>query len=523
MARTGNIAARDLRVSGPRRRLSPVAVGLTAGLAALVLYGVTSARGVEWQDSGIHQYRILTGQVSHPLGLALAHPLYYWLGRAALHIPLGGPLARLNLLSSVCGAIGVGVLSALLTRLTRSYVSAGLAAATLALAHAYWQMSALTESYTLAAAALSIEWTLLLCYARTRQPAWLMAVFAVNGLHVADHLLGLLALATYGVLLLDRVIRRRMAAPWLAVAALVWLVTAAPYWTLVLASYQQTGDLVGTLRSAFFGGSARTTGWSDSVLNLGLSAAQARMVVLTFGYCFPSAAGLVALVGLWWPANSRRRLFRRVLLAQTVIIGVFVARYTIKDLYTYFVPVCMLTAFWFGCGVAWLLRRVRRRRWVTGLLVLNALLPLLVYAYFPLIAQQRGWLKGQLRDAPYRDEYRAFFRPWRVDDDSAARFAHQALAELGDRGWLIGDNTTAFPVAITYLVQGGPPTVRVYWFRECLTDPTRPPLTDEELAAHVRDGGRVLLVPSALVERQIPPPLEIDKTQPLWRVRAPTP
>nr|HPM24922.1 hypothetical protein [Phycisphaerae bacterium] len=378
-------------------------------------------------------------------------------------------------------------------------------------------------TYTLAAALMTIEWMLLLRYARTRHPGWLIAVFAVNGLHVADHLLGLLTLATYGVLLLGQVIRRRMAARWLAVAALVWLVTAAPYWTLVLASYQQTGDLAGTLRSAFFGGSARTTGWSDSVMNLGLSAAQARIVVLTFGYCFPSAAGVVALVGLWWPANGRRRLFRRVLLAQTVIIGVFVARYTIKDLYTYFVPICMLTAFWFGCGVAWLLRRVRRQRWVTGLLVLNAGLPLLVYAYFPVIAQQRGWLKGQLRDAPYRDEYRAFFRPWRVNDDSAARFAHQALAELGDGGWLIGDNTTAFPVAITYLVQGGPAAVRVYWFRECLTDPAQPPLTDDELGAHVRGGGRVLLVPSALIERRIPPPLEIDKTQPLWRVVAPTP
>ena len=67
-----------------RRRGAPVRAGLVAGIAALVLYAATGARDVEWQDPGIHQYRVLTGRLEHPLGLALSHPLHFWAGRAAL-------------------------------------------------------------------------------------------------------------------------------------------------------------------------------------------------------------------------------------------------------------------------------------------------------------------------------------------------------------------------------------------------------------------------------------------------------
>ncbi|MBP7747906.1 MAG: DUF2723 domain-containing protein [Phycisphaerae bacterium] len=526
MAPTGNIAARDLRVAGPRRRLSPAVVGLAAGLAALVLYAATGSRGVEWQDSGIHQYRILTGRIESPLGLALSHPLHYWLGRLMLRVPLGDPIHKLNLLSGLCGAAAVGVLAGVLTRLTRSALAAGFAAAAVGLAHAFWQMSALTETYTLAAMLMTIEWALLLGFVHSQRPIWLVGVLAVNGLQVADHLLGLFPLLSYVVLLAVLVVRGRVRPGWLVVAAGVWLLTASCYWTLVLAHWQRTGDLAETVRSALFGGSARTTGWTGNVLNVQMSLAQIKLVTFAFIYCFPCATAAVACVGLLRRARGRRRIFHWVLLGQTLLICVFVGRYRIPDVYKYFVPICAVTALWFGWGVAGMLRRWRvgpGRWWLLGLLTANALLPVVVYFCFPILAASHGWLAGQLRDIPYRDEYQHFFRPWRHSGRGAATLASSAMEQLGSGGWLIGDNTTAFPVAITYLVQGGPPAVRVYWFRECLTDPAQPPLTDDELGAHVRGGGRVLLVPSALIERQIPPPLEIDKSQPLWRVVAPTP
>jgi len=511
----------ELRCAERRPTGRAARLGALAGLAALVLYAATGSRGVEWQDPGIHQYRIITGQLEHPFGLALSHPLHYWLGRAVLHVPFGAPLHRLNLLSAICGAVGVGLLTALVLRLTRSALAAGLAGATLGLAHAYWQMSALTETYTLAAALMVMEWACLLRYVRTRQPAWLVAVFACNGLHLADHLLGLLTLATYGVLLLERIVRRRLAARWLFVAGAVWLITASPYWTLVVQHWQRTGNAVETLQSAFVGGSPRSPNWGGNVLNVHVSAAQLKLAGMTFGYCFPSAAAVFALAGLLRRTRGRKCIFRWVLLAQTVLIGTFVARYTIKDLYTYFVPICALTALWFGIGVAWLLRgwgRPATRRWLVVLLIANALLPAGVYYYFPIVARQRGWLRSQLPDIAFREEYTHFFRPWRLDQHSADEFSRAALAAMGPGGWLLADSTTAYAVAVTYVVCGGPPDIRVYWWRDCLTDRTRPPLTDKDLLAHVQQGGRVLGVPSTTVEDVVRPPLVIDRTDPFWHI-----
>jgi hypothetical protein len=498
-------------------------LGSLAGLAALVLYAATGSRGVEWQDSGVHQYRILAGQLEHPFGLALSHPLHYWLGRLALLVPFGDPLHRLDLLSGVCGAVTVGVLTGLLVRLTRSAVAAIFAAGALALAHSFWQMSAQTDTYTLAAALLTIEWALLLRYVRTANPRWLMAVFAVNGLHVADHLLGLLPLATYGVLLIERLVRRRIAPVWLPVAIIVWLLGCEPYWTLVLEHWQRTGDLAATLQNALFGGGGYGKTWTGNVLNVLPSWTQAKLAIGSYGYCFPSAVVLVAVVGLLRRARGRRRLFRHVLLAQTVLILVFIGRYKIPDVYKYFVPVCVVTALWFGKGVAVLLRRWSTgagRAWLVTALVVNALLPLAVYYYFPLLAERHNWLRSQMRAIPYRNEYLHFFRPWRFADDTAAVFAREALAAVAPDRWLLADSTTAYTVAASYLVYGGPRDIRIYCERTCLADGCRLRLTDDELLAFLRHGGQVIAVPSLTVEDMIRPPLVIERTQPFWHIQA---
>jgi len=148
--------------ASPRPRPAALPAALLAGLLALLLYVATGSRGVEWQDSGTHQYRIITGQIGHPVGLALTPPLHYWLGRGILHLPIGEPAYRLNLLSAICGATGVGLLAALVVQLTRNRYAAALAALALGLSHAYWQMSAVTETYTLACALMLAEWLLLL-------------------------------------------------------------------------------------------------------------------------------------------------------------------------------------------------------------------------------------------------------------------------------------------------------------------------------------------------------------------------
>lgn len=487
-------------------------VGLLAGLGALLLFVSSASPGVEWQDPGIHQYRILTGLLEHPLGLALAHPLHYWLGRAMLHVPVGYAPWRLNVMSGIFGAIAVGLLGALVTRLTRSVTAAIFAVVTVSLAHSFWQMSAMTETYTLAAALMLVEWMILLTYARTRHVGWLLALFFVNGLHVADHLLGLLTLAPYGILLLERLARRRT--PWwtLPAAGLLWTVGAAPFLVLCASFYAHTGDLALTLHSALFGGAGWLPGWANEVLNTRLSFGQLAIAVLSFGYCFPSAVPVIALLGMLRRPVRRRALFRNVLLAQTVIIVVFVARYSIRDLYTYFVPVCALFALWFGLGVALLLRRWPergRQRTVIALLSLNAILPLVVYMVFPAMAREHNWVRSHGRDLPFRDEYVAYFRPWRTGDDSAEKFAAETLRLAGPGGWVITDSTPGFALAAWQYLHGGPPGARVYWREFCLTDRTLRPITEADVDDFLAGGGRVVAIPSpeaaTLLPGRVPP------------------
>ncbi len=508
-------AASVLRSPTTRPPRTPTArIGLICGLCALVLYVFTCAPGVEWQDSGVHQYRIVTGQAENSRGLALSHPLHYWLGRGLLRIPLGEPAYRLNLLSAVCGAIGVGLLAALLTRLVRRQQAVYFAAGALLVAHSYWQMSAVTETYTLAGALMVVEWWLLLTYVSRGRPLWLVALFGVNGLHVADHPLGLLTGVTYVVLLLERVIRGKLAAQWLLAAAVAWLIGASPYLALAAGYYQRTGDLAMTIRSALFGG-GETGGYAQEVLAVRVGTAQLALAGLTLGYNFPSLAIPLAVVGITRRPRRRNRTFRRVLLGQTLILAGFVLRYPIPDLYTFFVPVCLLVALWLGLGIDWFLRRTptgRARRWRTAVLVVSTLLPVAVYVVFPAVARERQWLRSRLRNLPHRDEYAAFFQPWRHGDDSAARFARDTLELVGPYGWVLADHTTAPALAYTCMFHSGPPGVRVYCGRISFTPPDGPMLEPEDVEEYVRSGGRVLAVAGYASEHTWGQDLNLDKS-----------
>ena len=72
-----------------------------------VIYGVSCAPGLLWQDSGLIQYRVLHHDIHGFFGLALAHPLYYWVAFGARAVPIGDVLFRINLISALAGAIAV--------------------------------------------------------------------------------------------------------------------------------------------------------------------------------------------------------------------------------------------------------------------------------------------------------------------------------------------------------------------------------------------------------------------------------
>jgi hypothetical protein len=504
------------------RRARARTTGWACGLAAFVLYVVTLSPGVEWQDSGVHQYRIIVGVLENPLGLALTHPLHYWLGRAALWIPFGEPTWRLNLLSAFAGASAVGLLAALAAQLTRRNAAALVAAASLAVAHIFWQMSVTTETYTLAAALMVGEWLLAWRYLRTREPWWLMAVFLVNGLHVANHLLGLLTLAVYAVLILERVARRRIEASWLLPALVAWLLGARPYWTLVLGACVRSGDVAGTLNSALFGAGPQGRGYAAEVLNTRFSLKLLTNTLLFVGYNFPAPTVLLALWGPGRLKSGAAATFRNLLAAQSAIILLFVARYSIADQLTFFVPVCVVVALWLALGFDCVLRRVTARRGVAlaCAMALGLLWTVGVYLVFPPLARSRGWLAAQMRVIPYRDPYEHFLRPWRVGNRSGARFAEAALDAAGPGGYLLANNTVGYMTAAYYASHRDPPGVQIFSFDRSLTEPDQPPLTAGEIVEHIRENGVVVAAPFETIIDFWPRLFTYDRSREFWRVGA---
>lgn len=165
---------------------------LIAFVAALVLYAATANRGAQWQDSGVQQLRIVSSQIDNPHGLALSHPVQFWLGRAAIRTPGIAPAFAITLMSSLAGAIAVANLAATINLLTRNALATVISVTALALSHTFWQHATHTESYTIFAMFLTGEWLCLAAFARFGKTRYLLLAALLSGLGLGAHMMAIL-------------------------------------------------------------------------------------------------------------------------------------------------------------------------------------------------------------------------------------------------------------------------------------------------------------------------------------------
>jgi hypothetical protein len=98
-------------------RLTPATTGAVSGVAMFAVYAATLAPGVTFWDAGELIAAVESLGVPHPPGV----PLYVMSARAFSDLlPVGSRAMAVNLLSALCTAGAVAVLSALLTRWMRS-------------------------------------------------------------------------------------------------------------------------------------------------------------------------------------------------------------------------------------------------------------------------------------------------------------------------------------------------------------------------------------------------------------------
>jgi hypothetical protein len=436
--------AADAGGAAPDAR-GPIAGWVIAFVAALMLYGLTATREIQWQDYGALVLRIVRGELISPLGLALTHPLQHWLGRAAVRVLPVEPPHAVALVSALGGAMAVANVFGLTRQLTGSTLAACLAAAGLAVAHTFWHLSTLPESYSLATALLTAELWALAQWDRTRRPRWLALMFLFNGLGFANHNLALLTLPVVGVVLIAAI--RSRAAPQTALgwAAAAWLAGASPYLALVAQQAIATGDPGGAVHSALFGK------YQGAVLSRSVPL---RATALSVAFSLLSFPNLMLPAGALGAARARRvgvpGLTRRALTAALLIHTLFVFRYDVVDQYTFLLPTYAIIAVLAGVGFAVALRRwAGRGRAVTMSLAAGsiALTPVL-YLFTPGLARSAGVLGDQTRNKPYRDDYQYLFTAWGSGDDSAARLSRHAadLAAGPDTLLVVQDGMALFAV-----------------------------------------------------------------------------
>lgn len=462
------------------KRIWPV--WLICLFAALCLYASTANRGAQWQDSGYFILRAVTGESVNPLGLALTHPLHYHLSRLAVGIGFFEPAFAVTLVSSLAAAVAIANLFACVFALTRSWASALLVAASMAVAHTFWQLATVAETYAVTAALLTAECWCLITFLKSktdgrcsrpedtgaalggvpnvRPNLWAFAgMWLCNGLSFSNHNLALLTLPALAVATAWALGSKAIRPRWFAIGGFLWLLGAALYLQLIFHEASQSGDWTGTLQSAMFGRS-----YGDEVLSTSISI---QRMLINVGFVilnFPNLFLPAAAAGLWtaWAARDGRRLYWPLFLG-LFVHALFACRYPVADQHFFFLPTYIFLALFAGIAFSrWTSRTIapepgtpRPNSRPIALIHVAATLILLtpmVYAMVPLVARRFDTLKFFARNKPYRDDYAYLFIPWSVTETSADRMSREAMGLAGERGVIIVEDRMA-EFAIRYQLE----------------------------------------------------------------------
>ncbi len=186
------------------------------GALALVVYLVTLAHGVTWDDSGELAAGVAQLGVVHPTG----YPTYVLLGYVFTElIPFGDPATQANAWSAVCAAAAIALAARYVIVRGGSLVGAAVAAILLTVAPVLWYQATVASAYPFLM--LSIALLITAGDAWVRRPTTTrLALFAVTiGLVLLAHKTGIFfAAGAAGVMVLNREhLDRRSVLPLLAI------------------------------------------------------------------------------------------------------------------------------------------------------------------------------------------------------------------------------------------------------------------------------------------------------------------
>lgn len=460
---------------------------------------MTANRGPQWQDSGSFILRITRGELGNPLGIALAHPLHYWIGRGAIRIPGLEPAFAITLISSLGAAICVANLFGCVVSLTGNRGAAALAAASLLVANTFWQLATLVETYTLTTAFQTAQCWCLVRFVHsvndpgatvrapvgegTRTTSFFLGMWFLNGLSFANHNLALLTAVMLVAVSAWAIHRRALNAAAILMAIGLWVVGAVPILWLIIRELIATADLPGTIRSTLFG-----TAFQGQVLSLSVSR---QLMMISAGFVvlnFPNLLLPAAVYGIWHGLReSGMRTTLVMLFVGFTIHALFAFRYPVPDQHYFFLSTYAFLCFFGGVGFAIGLDRFQargRRRLHVAAWVLVLATPV-IYSVVPATFRRIDLLGFVERNKPYRDDYVYLFIPWTFVERSAAQMSEQAADLAGPDGAIIVEDGMA-QFAVKYELD-----------RRKLSgvDVFVPEMPPREMEAAFESGRKIILVP----------------------------
>ena len=363
------------------RRPSDRIVAAALFTAFFALYAFTAQRGFGWGDSGEFQHWILDGKdISSSAGFSNLHPLYLVVARAFASSPFG-----VTLVSSFFGALAVAGFF---------FLSRNLAVAVLfGLSHAVWWLSCVAEVYTMSLAFIVFETYFLLKWRETGRLAPLVALAALNGLHLELHNLALLSLPVYAFAFFARARSEGWKTSCLkGLAAFAAWAVAASYWLAALFMRGPADVLVGN-----YGGEVA-----------GLL--PARWPVAFFNWALAAMSFAPAAMVLFLSRRARKDV---LLVSLFAVHFAFWARYFIISQFTFVLP---------SLFFAYLAASAAKIRLSRAFAVAAIELALPVAAY---LALSRVGFPSWYWSHPHRDDAAYFALPWKHNDDSADRCASE--------------------------------------------------------------------------------------------------
>jgi len=264
-----------------------------------------------------------------------------------------------------------------------------------------------------------------------------------------------------------------------------WLVGGGMIVWLAGCLLMGTGDPIRVLKSVLFG-----DGYGRQVLGMGgFALTRWWMNMALAGVSFLNPCWVFAGRGLLLREWNGQRMFRKALIALTVLHGVFWVRYFVADQATFVLPTLGLLAVWAGVGCSAV---CKDHKIYAALLTVGLACAVAGPRFLYDAAERAGLNMHRNRVLPFRNEARYWLVPWKQGEDSAARFVSEVGKQFVAGDVLVADATAAgsLMAAREAGLVGKEWRLITPWSGE----------TEEALRALVQDGeGRVFVV-SPVVE-----------------------